>query len=53
VIMLAVTCWAMIENTMLFYNAKNWLLVIIGSIVFILSLWMAAETANIFFKKKT
>jgi carbon starvation protein len=42
-IMLVITNWAMIKNEMGFINKGNWLLVIIGAGIFILSLWMTIE----------
>ena len=42
-IMLVITNWAMIKNEMGFINKSNWLLVIIGAGIFILSLWMTIE----------
>jgi carbon starvation protein len=40
---LAMTLWAMISNVGRFYAAGNWFLVSIGSIIFILALWLCLE----------
>jgi carbon starvation protein len=53
ILMLTITCWAMVLNEIKFYKDENWLLVIIGGGIFILSIWMVAETVLIFFKKTT
>lgn len=42
-IMLVITNWAMVKNEMGFISKGNWLLVIIGAGIFILSLWMTIE----------
>jgi carbon starvation protein len=51
VLMLVITCWAMVVNEIKFYKDEKWLLVIIGGGIFVLSIWMVAETITIFFKK--
>jgi carbon starvation protein len=51
VLMLTITCWAMVLNEIKFYKDENWLLVIIGGGIFVLSIWMIVETAAVFFKK--
>lgn len=50
VIMLLVTGWAMILNEQKFVDEKNFLLIIIGGIVFLLASWMTAETIILFLK---
>ncbi len=50
-IMLVITNWAMVENQLNFIRERNWPLVIIGSGVFLLALWMTVETAILFFTK--
>lgn len=50
VVMLTITCWAMIENEKSFYQKQDWLLVIIGGVVFLLAAWMTIETLIVFFK---
>lgn len=47
-IMLVITNWAMIENEFIFYNNGNWLLVVIGGIIFLLALWMTIEALVVF-----
>jgi carbon starvation protein len=49
-IMLIITCWAMIENEKAFFQKQDWLLVIIGGGVFLLAAWMTIETLIVFFK---
>ena len=48
VIMLTITCCAMIKNETIFFAEQNWLLVVIGGIVFLLAIWMVIETLIIF-----
>ncbi|MBW8000748.1 MAG: carbon starvation protein A [Planctomycetes bacterium] len=43
VLMLAITNWAMVENEIIFYNNKDWLLVTIGGGIFVLALWVTVE----------
>ncbi|MFC1676115.1 carbon starvation protein A [Planctomycetota bacterium] len=47
-IMLVITVWAMVRNEMNFIAEKNWLLVIIGSGIFLLAMWMVVEAAIAF-----
>ena len=42
-IMLVITNWAMVKNEMSFIGKKDWLLVIIGGVIFSLALWMTIE----------
>ncbi len=42
-IMLAITNSAMVKNEMIFLAEGNWLLVIIGAVIFALALWMTIE----------
>ncbi|GAG07296.1 unnamed protein product, partial [marine sediment metagenome] len=49
VVMLVITNWAMVKNTMIFLDEKNWLLVTIGAGIFILALWMTVEAITTFF----
>ena len=56
VLMLSITCWAMVINEKKFIDDKNWLLVTIGGGIFALAIWMTIETAIVFFasgKKET
>jgi carbon starvation protein len=43
VFMVFMTGWAMIFNVYRFYSESNWLLLIIGSLVFMLKVWMIIE----------
>lgn len=52
IIMLIITVWAMYQNEMRFISERNWLLIIIGSIIFILSIWMMIEAALAFISTK-
>ena len=52
VLMLVITNWAMVENEIIFYNNKDWLLVTIGGGIFALALWMAAEAFLTFIGKE-
>ena len=49
-IMLTITCRAMIENEKSFFQKQDWLLVIIGAGVFLLAAWMTIETLIVFLK---
>lgn len=51
VIMLVITCWAMVYNQKQFISSDepNWLLVTIGGGIFVLAIWMVVETAIVFF----
>jgi carbon starvation protein len=40
---LAMTLWAMFRNIVRFHAAGNWLLAAVGSIVFVLALWLCLE----------
>jgi len=42
--MLIITGWAMIINMGIFYMESNWLLFFIGFVVFVLEIWMVAES---------
>ena len=53
IIMLIVTGWAMILNEQMFYAEKNILLLVIGGMVFLLAVWMTAETLILFCQNKT
>ncbi len=48
-IMLVITNWAMVKNEMAFINKADWLLVIIGGVIFVLALWMTIEALIAFF----
>ena len=48
-IMLVITNWAMVKNEMIFINKADWLLVIIGGVIFALALWMTIEALIAFF----
>jgi carbon starvation protein len=52
ILMLIVTGWAMVLNERTFYEEKNILLIIIGGVVFLLAVWMTAETLILFFRPK-
>jgi len=41
--MMAVTLWAMVWNIANFWNAGDWLLVVVASAIFILALWLVGE----------
>ncbi len=43
-IMLIITNWAMVENQISFIKQKNYLLITVGSGIFILALWMTIES---------
>ena len=47
-IMLIITGWAMVLNELKFYQDENILLIIIGGAVFLLAVWMTAETLILF-----
>jgi carbon starvation protein len=47
-IMLGVTGWAMVLNERHYFETKNTLLAIVGGVVFLLALWMTAETLILF-----
>ena len=48
VIMLVITNWAMVRNEMVFLAEDNWLLVVIGGVIFVLALWMRVEAMLVF-----
>ncbi|UCF36966.1 MAG: carbon starvation protein A [Acidobacteriota bacterium] len=48
-LMLLITNWAMVTNEITFFNTQNWLLLIIGGCILLLSIWMTIETAVVFF----
>jgi len=50
--MLIMTGWAMKINLVNFYNQKNWLLMIVGSIIVFLEIWMIVETVILLMKNK-
>jgi carbon starvation protein len=45
IFMLLMTGWAMLINLGDFFSQKNWLLFVIGLAVFVLEIWMVAESA--------
>ncbi len=49
VIMLVITNWAMIKNEMVFIADRNWLLIIIGGVIFAFALWISIEAIVTFF----
>jgi carbon starvation protein len=49
IVMLAITCCAMIANEQSFIQKRDWLLVTIGGGVFLLAVWMTIETVFVFF----
>ena len=48
-LMLLITNWAMVENELNFVANGDWLLVVIGAIIFALALWMTVEAFIAFF----
>ena len=48
-IMLVITSWAIIKNEMGYVRQENWLLVIIGGVIFLLALWMTIEAVIAFY----
>jgi len=48
--MLVITSWAMVMNEIGFIRQQNWLLVTIGTGIFVLALWMTAETIVTFLR---
>lgn len=50
VLILTVTCCAIITNEINYYNDQKWVLFSIGGGIFILSMWMVVETATVFVK---
>ncbi len=53
VIMLVVTNWAMVKNEMIFIAEKNWLLVTLGTGIFVLPFWMTVEAVRAFSNLRT
>lgn len=51
IVILVITCWAMVLNEITFIHQKNWLLGSVGLIIFVMAIWMSAETVIQFFKK--
>lgn len=51
--MLVVTGWAMIINEIEFIGTRNYLLLVIGGVVFGLAVWMTAETVVLFCRSNT
>jgi carbon starvation protein len=52
IFMLFMTAWAMKINLVDFFKQQNWLLVIVGSIITILELWMIIETVILLLENK-
>ena len=52
IVMAVITCWAMVKNEMVFIAERNWLLIIIGSGIFILAWWMIIEAVIVFFRER-
>lgn len=50
VLMLSITCWAMLINEKKFIADENWLLAVLGGGIFMLAMWMTVETAVVFFR---
>ncbi|MBA7693203.1 Pyruvate/proton symporter BtsT [subsurface metagenome] len=48
-IMLVITSWAMVENEKAFIEQRNWLLVVVGSGIFCLAVWVFVEALIAFF----
>ena len=44
IFMVIMTAWAMIINIQRYYSSSNWLLFLIGFVVFILAVWMVIES---------
>lgn len=51
-IMLLVTGWAMVLNEINYVQTKNFLLAVVGGLVFLLALWMTAETVILFVRSR-
>ena len=49
-VMLTITSWAMVENEKMFIRNQDWLLVVIGAVIFLLAAWMTVEAVIVFFK---
>jgi len=49
-VMLTITSWAMVENEKMFMRNQDWLLVVIGAVIFLLAAWMTVEAVIVFFK---
>lgn len=43
IVMLTITSWAMVENEKMFMRNQDWLLVVIGAVIFLLAAWMIVE----------
>ena len=50
-IMLVITTWAMVKNEISFIKNENWLLIVIGAVIFVLTLWVAVEAVIAFFNQ--
>jgi carbon starvation protein len=44
--MLVVTLWAMVAKISEFLNAKSWTLLVVGTILFVIALWLAGEAVS-------
>ncbi len=53
IIILSITCWAMVLNEIGFIHQKNWLLGSVGAVILVMAVWMTAETAIQFCIKKS
>ena len=64
VLILGITCWAIVANEIKFYNEmtdgdgafyanNSFVLFSLGGIIFVLSLWMVAETVAVFCHRGT
>ncbi|MHC4076428.1 MAG: carbon starvation CstA family protein, partial [Planctomycetota bacterium] len=51
IIMLIITTCAMVSNEMVFISNRNWLLVVISTVMFLLALWMTLEAAVVFCRR--
>jgi len=50
--MLLFTGWAMIHNLWGFQAKRNWLLLLMGGVIFILEIWLVLEAYLVFRRKK-
>jgi carbon starvation protein len=52
VFMLLITGWAMIYNLVGFHTQRNWLLLVMGGVIFILEIWLVLEAYFVFRRKR-
>jgi carbon starvation protein len=51
--MVVMTGWAMVVNIRTYLDTKNWLLLVIGLIVFVLEIWVIIESVIVLRKVKS